>query len=106
METHFLLRLVLGSLGLLSGIVASLTLMAVWGGNEKAMVSFQLKPEKAKNDFRILLVGNILMAGGFTAYAAGGYTGNENLLTMGRLTAAVYALFPMTVFARWWRRFR
>lgn len=101
-----MLRLVLGSLGLFTGIVASLALMSIWSGSEKAMASFQLKPEAGKNDFRILLLGNVMMLGGFLVYAAGGYMDSENLLNLGRLTAAVYTLFPMTVFARWWRRFK
>lgn len=105
LDIHTFTRLALGLAGTIFGFVAANVFLKIRGESDQAMVSFQLKPEQAERDFKILLAGSILMLAGFFFYFVGGLTVREELLTAGRFASLLFSLFPIAVFIRWWRRF-
>lgn len=102
---HFLLRIILAYLGAVGGYMGLSLLWRLQKQGEKAMASFQLNPEDAIEDFKILLAAQAFMIIGFFLYAAGGSVGSELMLNIGRSYAVIFALLVLDVFYRWWVRF-
>lgn len=104
-QIHFFLRVILAYLGAVGGYMGLSLLWKIHQRGEKAMVSFQLNPEDAIEDFKILLAAQGLMLIGFLIYFVGGALDNSLFLNIGRAYAVIFSLFVLRVFYRWWVRF-
>ncbi len=104
-QIHFLLRVSLAYLGAVGGYMGLSLLWKLHKHGEEAMVSFQLNPEQAVEDFKIMLAAQGFMIIGFFIYFVGGITENYLLLNIARAYAVIFSLFVLRVFYRWWVRF-
>jgi hypothetical protein len=104
-ELHTLFRICLGFAGAVFGLISIAIFREINNRTEEAMVSFQLKPRDAVKDFEILLAGQVFMMLGFFSYLLGGLLTIDELLSIGRLMAVMFAGVPIITFYRWWRRF-
>lgn len=104
-QIHFMLRLVLAYLGAVGAYMGGVILWKLYKHGEKAMASFQLKPEEAIEDFKILLAAEAFMIIGFAIYFIGGAADSSLFLNIGRIYAVIFTLFVLRVSYRWWRRF-
>ncbi|MDY6770326.1 MAG: hypothetical protein SV186_00035 [Candidatus Nanohaloarchaea archaeon] len=73
---------------------------------ERAMVMFQLQPEKAQTDFRLLLGLEIVAVAGLVPYLWGAVTENMAVMNLGRATSMLIGVTLLVLFYRWGRRFR
>lgn len=72
---------------------------------KEAMASFQLNPEEAIEDFKIMLAAEAFMIIGFLLYFVGGAVESSLFLNIGRVYAVIFSLFVLRVSYRWWVRF-
>lgn len=73
--------------------------------SDKAMASFQLHPEEAEKEFRMMYYGFIIEFFAFVIYGIGGYIDMMVLLNVGRVISAIYILISIKIAVNWWRRF-
>lgn len=73
--------------------------------SEQAMASFQLHPEEAVTEFRLMYYGLILELAAFIIYGIGGLIDMMALLNIGRAMSAVFILIGIKIAMNWWRRF-
>jgi hypothetical protein len=86
-------------------VFAGLVFYKVRRAGEKSMVSFELAPEKTKDEYRIMLYANIMVSIGLLFYFLSDLFDIQVLLLAGKLITAVYALTIGYVISRWVRRF-
>lgn len=101
----FLLKLVLGAVGVLMAVLSLLLLQAVSNRTDAAMVSLRFYPEQTIGDFLLLLFGTVPLFIGFVLYAAGGVLDWTLLINIGRGAGILASLSVVAVLYRWWRRF-
>lgn len=104
-DIHFFLRVALAYIGAVGAYMGGVVLWKLHKHGEKAMVSFQLNPEDAVEDFKILLAMEGFMVVGFFIYFFGGALDSSLLLNIGRTYAVIFSLFVIRVSYRWWLRF-
>jgi len=80
-------------------------LKVIGENSEKAMASFQLHPDEAVSEFKLLYYGLILEFGAFIIYGIGGLIDQTLLLNVGRVMSTGFLLIAMKISANWWRRF-
>lgn len=73
--------------------------------SDKAMASFQLHPDEAVSEFKLLFYGVILEFFAFVIYGIGGLMDMMVLLNVGRAMSAVFILIGLKISLNWWRRF-
>lgn len=83
-----------------------LVLKSLRSDSDKAMASFHLKQASAINDFRLILIAQIIMFLGFISYLFGVHNSLDIYREVGRLAGVVYAIIFVFVFSRWWYKFR
>ncbi|MFB6174455.1 MAG: hypothetical protein ABEJ87_00580 [Candidatus Nanohalobium sp.] len=99
------LSFLLAFLGLAVAVFAVLFLRMTRENSDKAMTSFQLHPEEAVKEFKLLYYGVILELVAFVIYGIGGAVGMTSLLNIGRVISAVFILLGLKISVKWWRRF-
>jgi uncharacterized Tic20 family protein len=104
-QIHFVLRLVLAYLGAVGAYMGGVVLWKLYKHGEKAMASFQLQPDEAIEDFKIMLAAEAFMIIGFLIYFIGGATESSLFLNIGRTYAVIFCLFALRISYRWWGRF-
>ncbi|MFB6203867.1 MAG: hypothetical protein ABEK01_05240 [Candidatus Nanohaloarchaea archaeon] len=73
---------------------------------EKAMASFQLKPETVKHEFTVLTAGTMFVAMAGAMYGMSSMVTRQGLvISFSNLTGGVYATLLFYVVYSWWRRF-
>lgn len=102
---HFFLRAALSYLGAVGAYMGFTVLWKLYKEEDVAMVSFQLKPEDALEDFKIMILAEAFMILGFMFYVVGGATDSPLFLNIGRTYAVFLSLFFLDIFYRWWKRF-
>lgn len=88
------------------GMLSVLIYRQMTEAGDTAMARFQLNPEKAATDFRILVLGTagqIVAYGTMTAYTI---TLSDQLQMLGLTLTTVFITIGTYVWYRWWRRFR
>ena len=104
-ETVFTFRVIFSIIALIAGLVSTLVILKLRDDHEQAMVSFQLKGDRAVTDFKILFYANLFMVISYLAYWYGSLTGNGVIAFWNRYSLAIYmTVFSLLVF-RWWRQF-
>lgn len=105
MTVSAVLSFLLALLGLSVAAFAAVFLKMTKENSEKAMASFQLHPEEAVEEFRLLYYGVILEFFAFVIYGIGGALDMTVLLNVGRVISTVFLLIGMKIAIHWWRRF-
>lgn len=106
MNSSVYLSLLLALMGGVLTFSAVLFLRTLRANSEKAMASFQLHPEDASFEFRLLYRAVLMEFGAFVVYAAGGFLEISWLLNAGRAISSVFLVVSLYVALKWWRWFR
>lgn len=89
------------------GAVSAFLLVSLYRTVDRGgLDAFHEQPVETVTDFERFTVAVGLMFLSFTFFALGGYYGDPLLLTARRVLETASFLVMITVFRRWWRRFR
>lgn len=105
MDTTIVLRAAIGVMTGAITVLAALIIQKLQSGSAKAMVSFQLHPEKTVREFRALFYGSCVMTAGFVVRLVGGFTGSSLLLDLARIGSLAFVVAAAYALYHWWRRF-
>lgn len=72
---------------------------------DQAMASFQLHPDEAVSEFKLLFYGVVIEFLAFIIYGIGGFMDMMILLNVGRVMSAAFILIGLKISLNWWRRF-
>jgi hypothetical protein len=104
-NSAFTFRLIFSIIALAAGIVSTLVIIKLRQGHDKAMVSFQLKGDKAVTDFKIFFYANLFMVISYLSFWYGSLSGNETIVFWNRYSLAIYMTIFTLLVGRWWRQF-
>ncbi|MFB6115395.1 MAG: hypothetical protein ABEK04_03805 [Candidatus Nanohalobium sp.] len=99
------LSFLLALLGLAIAAFSVRFLRMIRENQDQAMASFQLHPDQAVSEFRLLYYGLILEFFAFVIYGVGGLIDMTLLLNVGRVISAGFILIAIKIALNWWRRF-
>lgn len=100
-----LLSFLLSLLGLGVAAFSVRFLKKLENNTEQAMASFQLHPDEAVSEFKLLFYGIVIEFFAFVIYGVGGLMDMMILLNVGRAISAVFILIGLKISLNWWRRF-
>ncbi len=89
---------------LLNVVVLLLFLHKLHANSEVAMTRLRLQPKKTIREFRIVVIGSVIMCVGFLMVVFSAVLGAQVFRSIGQLFGLVYALMWLLVLFLWVRR--